>query len=235
MAIRGAPGTVDVPADAGKDGGDMVDVTLHLGDCLQVMKSMPDKSVDAVITDPPYGNDTAYNKYDDSRENLSLLVPQFMEQCLRISSGVVVVTCGVKNIFLYPEYTWVLSWVNMAGVGSTQWGFSCWQPIIVYGKDPYLSNGRGRRPDTFLQKKNEVADVGHPCPKPNNVMRWIVDRTITKQNATILDPFMGTGTTGIAATQFGHGFIGIEIDPTYFAIAERRIKDAQQQPRLEAI
>ena len=50
---------------------------------------------------------------------------------------------------------------------------------------------------------------------------------------TILDPFMGSGTTGVACVQTGRNFIGIEIDPTYFAIAERRIKEAQAQPKLE--
>jgi len=208
-------------------------VELHLGDCLEVMKSMPDKSVDAVITDPPYGNNLKYASYEDSRESLEKLVPAFMDECLRIAQRVVV-TPGVANIYLYPKYTWILSWVNMAGVGSSSWGFSCWQPILVYGKDPFLQNRKGRRPDTYQQKGNEVAKVNHPCPKPTNVMRWIVERT-TMVNETILDPFMGSGTTGVACVQTGRNFIGIEIDPEYFAIAERRIKEAEAQPRLEAV
>ena len=208
-------------------------VELHLGDCLEVMKSMPDKSVDAIITDPPYGNNLKYSSYLDTRENLEKIVPIFMDECLRIAQRVVV-TPGVANIYLYPKYTWILSWVNMAGVGSSSWGFSCWQPILVYGKDPFLQNRKGRRPDTYQQKGNEVAKVNHPCPKPTNVMRWIVERT-TMVNETILDPFMGSGTTGVACVQTGRNFIGIEIDPEYFAIAERRIKEAEAQPRLEAV
>jgi len=205
-------------------------VELHLGDCLEVMKSIPDKSVDAVITDPPYGNNLEYATYQDTRESLERLVPAFMSECLRVSNKVIV-TPGVANIYLYPKYTWILSWVNMAGVGSTSWGFSCWQPILVYGKDPFLATGKGRRADTFIQKLNQVADVNHPCPKPDNVMRWIIDRTVF-ENDTILDPFMGSGTTGVACVQTGRNFIGIEIDPTYYAIAEKRIKDAQMQLRL---
>ena len=208
-------------------------VELHLGDCLEVMKSMPDKSVDAIITDPPYGNNLKYSSYLDTRENLEKIVPIFMDECLRIAQRVVV-TPGVANIYLYPKYTWILSWVNMAGVGSSSWGFSCWQPILVYGKDPFLQNRKGRRPDTYQQKGNEVAKVNHPCPKPTNVMRWIVERT-TMVNETILDPFMGSGTTGVACVQTGRNFIGIEIDPEYFAIAERRIKEAEAQPRLEVV
>ena len=63
-------------------------------------------------------------------------------------------------------------------------------------------------------------------------MRWIIQR-YTKQNDAILDPFMGSGTTGVACVQTGRNFIGIEIDPGYFKIAEKRIKDAQQQIRID--
>ena len=63
-------------------------------------------------------------------------------------------------------------------------------------------------------------------------MKWLVERC-SLDNWTIFDPFMGSGTTGVACVQTGRNFIGIEIDPDYFAIAERRIKEAQMQPRLE--
>ena len=76
-----------------------------------------------------------------------------------------------------------------------------------------------------------MAKVDHPCPKPTNVMRWIIERT-TFKNDNVFDPFMGSGTTGVACVQTGRNFIGIEIDPTYFAIAEKRIAEAQLQLRL---
>jgi len=62
-------------------------------------------------------------------------------------------------------------------------------------------------------------------------MRWVIEN-YTNEGDTILDPFMGSGTTGVACVQTGRNFIGIEIDPTYFAIAEKRIAEAQMQPRL---
>jgi site-specific DNA-methyltransferase (adenine-specific) len=65
-------------------------------------------------------------------------------------------------------------------------------------------------------------------------MRWIIERT-TFDKTTILDPFMGSGTTGVACVQTGRNFIGIEIDPTYYDIATKRIFEAQQQPRLESL
>ena len=208
----------------------MPDVKLIHGDCLEVMRGMDDNSVDAVVTDPPYGNNTDYGIYIDTRDNLRKLVDYFMPQALRIAEKVFV-TSGVKNMWLYPEPTWTLSWVNPAGIGSSQWGFTCWQPVLAYGKDPYLQDGKGRRPDTLFQRKTDKNKNDHPCAKPDNVMRWIIDRT-TRPGDTILDPFMGSGTTGVACVQTGRNFIGIEIDERYFAIAQRRIKDALQQPNL---
>ena len=208
-------------------------VSLILGDCLEVMRTMADKSVDAVITDPPYGVGVDYSMFDDTKDNLKTLVNLFFPEAVRVSN-IVTVTPGNGNQHLYPSPTHTLAFINMAGVGYSSWGFSCWQPILVYGKDPFLANGEGCRPDAFVMKNSGDVDKhnGHPCPKPNNVMRWIIERT-TRKSDTVLDPFMGSGTTGVACVQTGRNFIGIEIDPTYFAIAEKRIAEAQMQPRLE--
>jgi DNA modification methylase len=73
--------------------------------------------------------------------------------------------------------------------------------------------------------------MGHPCPKPLKFVKWLIKKG-SKEGDTILDPFMGSGTTGVACVQTGRNFIGCEIDPGYFKIAEKRIHDAQQQMRL---
>ena len=65
-------------------------------------------------------------------------------------------------------------------------------------------------------------------------MEWCLDKANVPIGATVLDPFMGSGTTGVACVRTGRRFIGIEIDPTYFAIAQRRIAEAQLQPALFA-
>ena len=75
-------------------------------------------------------------------------------------------------------------------------------------------------------------NTAHPTTKPIWIMKEFVTRS-TAEEMTVLDCFMGSGTTGVACVQTGRKFIGIEIDPTYFAIAEKRIKEAQMQPRLE--
>jgi site-specific DNA-methyltransferase (adenine-specific) len=205
-------------------------IEIYNADCLDVMREMEDGSVDAVITDPPYGNSTEYGVYIDTKDNLRQLVSAFMPQATRIGKSVFV-TSGVANMWLYPEPTWTLSWVNPAGVGSSSWGFTCWQPILAYGRDPYLQDGKGRRPDTLFQMKTDKDKNDHPCAKPDNVMRWIIERT-TREDDLILDPFMGSGTTGVACVKEGRKFIGIEIDESYYAIAKRRIQEALMQPRL---
>jgi DNA modification methylase len=123
-----------------------------------------------------------------------------------------------------------LAFVNPSGVGASWWGFSCWQPILVYGKDPYLAHGEGRHPDTMIMRNSvDIDKSGHPCPKPFNVMRWIIERT-TRVGDTVFDPFMGSGTTGVACLQLGRNFIGCELDPEYFKIASQRVKQAALQP-----
>lgn len=113
------------------------DVKLYLGDCLDIMPRL--EKVDAVITDPPYGNGTHYKSYNDSAGNLIALVRNFMPLVIGLSSRAMI-TCGVANIQKYPEVDWILSWTTAAGAGSGKWGFCCWQPILVYGKDPYLQD-----------------------------------------------------------------------------------------------
>jgi DNA modification methylase len=78
---------------------------------------------------------------------------------------------------------------------------------------------------------------GHPTQKPVALMRWCLDKAKVPPGATVLDPFMGSGTTGVACVQTGRNFIGIEIDEEYFSIAERRIAEAQRnyQPQLALV
>ena len=94
------------------------------------------------------------------------------------------------------------------------------------------SNNSG---STNSSKNGAHGQNHHPTVKPIELMRYLVRLTKTPTGGVVLDPFMGSGTTGMAAVMEGRDFIGIEIDPDYFAIAERRIKEAQKQPRLEGM
>ena len=208
----------------------MVDIDLRLGDCLEILPALPDNSVDAVITDPLYGINGNYESYNDTVTSLSNIVPKFIKEARRVSQLVIVFT-GVKNTELYNGCDWRMAWVVPAGTGVSAWGFTCWTPIAIYGKDPFA--GKGSRPDVFVDYKPRREGCDHPYEKPLSIMRWIIERCVPYKNATILDPFMGSGTTGVACVQTGRNFIGIEIEPKYFEIAEKQIAKAQLQMRME--
>ncbi len=116
----------------------------------------------------------------------------------------------------------------------TPWGFPGWQPNLVYGADPDVRL-KIKRSDTirsYSHTPDEHRDNTHPCPKPIKFVRKLVDRIAPSPSDTILDPFMGSGTTGVAAIQLGHKFIGIEMNGDYLAIAKRRIAEARPDFQL---
>ena len=201
---------------------------LYLADCLEIMPHL--EPVDLVLTDPPYANNTEYLSYTDTKENLKTIVGKLFPTIIDIAKRTLI-TCGVGNIFLYPEPTWILSWVTLAGTGCSSWGFSCWQPILAYGKCPYLSSGKGRRPDTFqltrTSDKNE-----HPCPKPFGIMMQLIQRASLYEGDSVLDPFLGSGTTAVACERLNRRWIGIEIEEKYCEIAAKRIEKERSQLKL---
>lgn len=131
-------------------------------------------------------------------------------------------TPGVVNIMNYKKPTHIGSFFYPAAIGCCNWGFSCWQPIFFYGKDPYLSKGKGSLPDSI--KSSEVAEKnGHPCPKPIKQWSWLVKR-ISFENETILDCLAGSGTTGVVCELLNRKWIMIEKEKEYCDIAINRIK-----------
>ena len=211
-------------------------ITLYHGDCLEILPILLGP-VDVVITDPPYGLDYKYRSYKDTRSNLKSLIAGFMPISLCMAKRVCVLP-GITQVYLYPEPSWIccISWNTTGSFGKC--GYTQWMPLLMYGKDLLgFGNVNGiTKSDTF--KISGGGSVGfmrngekenHPCPKSENIMEWIVKR-FTNPGDTIVDPFMGSGTTGVACIRTGRHFIGIEIDKEYFEIAEKRI--AQAQPPL---
>lgn len=200
---------------------------LHLGDCLQVMRGMADKSVDAVVTDPPYNVDFAYAGYDDKRTDYPEWCASWLLELERICDGGIAVSCGVVNLAMWCAIKppkWVMCWWKPAAMGRSPVGFCNWEPILLYGK----SKNRGKT-DVVRAPIIVRDDTGnHPCPKPVEWAKGFID-ILTKDGMTVFDPFLGSGTTGVAAVQLGRNFIGCEIDPNYFEIAKRRIEAAAAQ------
>ena len=199
----------------------MSEVKLYLGDCLEVMKSIPDKSVDAVITDPPYG----IGKEEwDAKFNT-----EFISESFRVANIVVVIpgiwALGQCIQAMGNRYLWTVAGHKPAAMTNGRIGLNKWLPAVIGGNKKRIGA------DAFDFHPVDEGLVGHSCQKPLQFMNWLVQK-FAEIGDTILDPFMGSGTTGVACVQTGRNFIGIEIDPKYYAIAEKRIKDAQQQMRL---
>jgi len=199
-------------------------ISIYNADCRELLPRID--SADLVLTDPPYGLGAAkteknhYRTYDDSRENLIGLVDAVMPEILRIGD-VVGVTPGVSNMGVYPKPDWVMAIVCTSGTGRSPWGFSCWQPLLVWGKDPYLATGKGSRPDIFMHNKAAVK-YGHPCSKPVAMWRSVLRRLMIG-GGVVVDPFLGSGTTTRICKDLGISAVGIEMDEAYCEIAAKRL------------
>jgi DNA modification methylase len=219
------------------------DATLYLGDCRELISGLP--RVDAVITDPPYGLNLGkhgaasdgrsshvlvkegYASYEDTLENFSRVVVPAVIQALEIAERGFVFCSGKASWYLPPPDAIGGVYIPSAS-GRCSWGFNSMAHAFLYGKAPDLN--KGSKPTAI--RSNETSEQnGHPCPKPLGWMEWAVDLG-SRKGEIVLDPFMGSGTTGVACVLHGRRFVGIEVDPGYFDIACRRIEQAYAQRPL---
>ncbi len=204
--------------------------TLHIGDCLDPvtgLASLAYKSVDHVITDPPYGVEFGYSDHDDDASTHPAFVASFMQHVLRLPSACALVFSGTAQAFEYPAPKWMCAWIKPGSTGRSRLGGFCeFEPILVYGKP----RKRVYHDYTSLPSAANLSTIGigHPCPKPIGLMEWCV-RNFTDPGETILDPFAGSGTTGVAAIRLGRKFIGWEKDEKYHRIAMKRLTAAREQ------
>ena len=195
------------------------DCTLYLGDCLEILPTLG--KVDAVVTDPPYGIGDrmqggtwgAAAKYADFRAWDVAPTPETFATLLEMSDQAVI---WGGNYFGLPRSRCWLAWDKQNAV-----------PTMA---DVELAWTNLERPAKRLSCPVGVHEWGHPTEKPLKLMAWSVGHT----QGDVLDPFMGSGTTGVACVNLGRKFIGIEIERRYFDIAVRRIEEAYRQPRLFA-
>jgi site-specific DNA-methyltransferase (adenine-specific) len=204
-------------------------ITIYHGDCREILPTLP--KVDLILTDPPYGvrlgskpnnqrfSRKQYSSFQDTPEVVIPLVNEVLRLCIPKATRVVM-TPGVRNMFEYPQPDHVGSFYYPSASGCNAWGFSCWQPIYFYGKDPY--GGVGSRPDSMMSTE-AAEDNGHPCPKPMGQWLWLLNR-VSLPDESVLDPFLGSGTTLRAAKDLGRKAIGIEIEEKYCEIAANRLR-----------
>lgn len=182
-----------------------------------------DDSVKLVLTDPPYGVGVNYEEFEDTPINVRALIDEFMP--LIAEWPVILLTPGNRCMWDYPRPAWVLAWVHPAGMGMNPWGFTQFNPILAYGKDPYLANGLGSRPDSLVLAADREGEQIHPTSKPIKVWDWLLARGSIAEGDIVLDPFLGSGTTLIACERLHRKCRGIEIAPGYVAVTLQRWVD----------
>ncbi len=211
------------------------DATLYLGNCLEILPTLP--KVDAVITDPPYGIgadkgkkgsrpfkggkpvEMAYhpeNNWDNERPN-----PELLKTVVNAGKNAIVWGGNYFADCFAPQGKWL-------------WWDKC-QTMPTYGDGELAwTNLSGTTPKKFVWANNKIfadkVERHHPTQKPVELIWWCV--SLVPDAETILDPFMGSGTTGVACANLGRKFIGIEIEPKYFEIACERIDNAYRQQRM---
>jgi len=198
-------------------------VTLYLGDCREILPTL--SKVDAVVTDPPYG--TRVTDWDTSID------AETVHLILRASSGYAVFfysntrLAHLLNAVREEGYdAWVAVWHKSNSVGFERRFAPQWTPIVIAYRGQPKFWGKD-----LCHCPIAVQPIDHPTPKQLGVMEWCIERA-SLDAETILDPFMGSGTTGVAAVKLGRKFIGIEIEPKYFDISVCRISEALKQPDL---
>jgi site-specific DNA-methyltransferase (adenine-specific)/modification methylase len=201
--------------------------TLYLGDCMDILPTL-DK-VDAVITDPPYGilsgGAAGKGSGGGKLKNRNLNTANCEWDVLPNNNVIEEILKKGNEIILWGGNYFSLNPCR---------GFLIWdkqQPWSNFSAAEYAWTSIDK-PSSIFRLSATSTDKGqnntHPTVKPVALMKWCIEQC--KNNPqTILDPFMGSGTTGVAAVQMGRKFIGIEREPKYFDIACRRIEDAQKQ------
>ena len=212
-------------------------IKLHNGDCLEVMKDIPDKSIDLIVSDPPYFLGMTHNGQKGCFNDLKICEPFFSElfsQYKRVlkESGRVYFFCDWRGYaFYYPIFSKhiparnLIVWDKKNGAGN-QYNFS--HEFIIYGTlKPHNQGGTNVWRETAFSSgaKKTNGEKVHPTQKPIELIERII-KDSTKENDIVLDSFMGSGTTGVACVNTGRKFIGIELDEQYFEIAEQRINNA---------
>lgn len=225
------------------------DVQLYLGDCLEVLPTLDAGSVDAVITDPPFKLSQTYtaNVDADNLVAVSAIWPAAHELMRIAKEGTYFVMFYDTRILpLALEAMRWAGWKYLRGLTFyRRWGvchrlygwMSSSDFVLLFRKpseDKYRFYSTDWRHDVYTRDGPDEFYAGHSAQKPEAMLMHIVPH-LTPLDGIALDPFMGSGTTGVACVKTGRRFIGIEIDEGYFEVAKKRIMEAQMQPRLEGL
>lgn len=212
---------------------------IHLADCMDILRQLPDKSVDLVLTDPPYGMEfvsgrrkVAYAKMEGDNGGLDWL-PEWLEQVDRVSKddAIWLVFCSWHNVDIFKREVArfrkvknILVWVkNNHGAGDLFCDFAPQYELVLFC-NPGRKRLNGKRPSTVL-RYGSTGNKLHPTQKPVDMFEELIKIT-SNENDIVLDPFSGSGTTAVACRNTGRQFILVEKDPRYHAESIKRLRES---------
>lgn len=212
------------------------------GDCLELIKTVPDLSIDSVITDPPYGMDYQSAWRSDPGKRFKKIANDkkpfiwFLYDAFRVlkDGGALICFSDWKN---QESWRQAIEWAGFTvksqviwnrehhGMGDLAGSFAPMHDIIWFAvKGNYKLPGK--RPKSVINSKRISGDkLVHPNEKPVDLIAELI-KSVTPESGVILDPFLGSGSSGVAAVLNGFRFIGIEKDEKYFEISRNRIENA---------
>ncbi|MDD5459739.1 MAG: site-specific DNA-methyltransferase [Phycisphaerae bacterium] len=201
---------------------DEIKNTVICGDCLEVMKQLPDKCVDLVLTDPPYGIGISKNpvrqRFEKSDWDKSIPTKEYFDHILRVSKNQIIWGGNYFSEYLRSSKHFLV-WNKLQpedftlGMCEMAWG-SLDKPAKM-----------------FTQSVQVEGNTFHPTQKPVALMEWCL-RKYSIEGQTILDPFLGSGTTAVACYRTRRNFIGIEINQSYVDIANKRLQEEKDKLAL---
>lgn len=198
-----------------------MEVQLYNGDCLGVMPWLMDKSVDLVLTDPPYGIGISKRpfrgKFEKKEWDSFIPGKAYFDEIFRVSKDQVIWGGNYFTAYLPAKKSFFI-WDKV-------------QPETFSSAMVEYAWRSDDRPAKMFKQRVTAFKKFHPTTKPVNLMEWCL--SFFPDAKTVLDPFMGSGSTGVACMNTGRNFIGIELDPGYFETAKSRIETAKREKEAQ--
>jgi len=234
---------------------------LYLGDCLEILPTFASDSIDMVWTDPPYGHNNHDGDFNarlnehrkieqkpivnDDQENMRKVVDGMLKEAARVLRSDCCCCCCCCGGGPRPTFAWVADRMDRDGLKffhsviwdkanpGLGWRYRRQHEMIMIA---HRTKGKLLWADDSVAIPNIIRQMpGRERWHPNEKPAWLVEKFISFHaipGQLVLDPFMGSGTTGVACMNLGRKFIGIEVEEKYFDIACRRIDDTQRQSRI---
>lgn len=228
-------------------------IDLRHGDCLELMKDIPDKSIDLIVIDPPYELETQRGGgfFRNSNEKRRKYQDEIENMMTGISEQLLDILCNKMkkvNMYIFCSRTQMLTLLNYANKNNFSWNLLTWHKtnpiptcnnkylndteyiVFMREKGVQVFGSYHTKKSYFITSvnKKEKQLYRHPTIKPLDIIENLIINS-SQENDTILDCFMGSGTTGVACKKLNRNFIGIELDEKYFNIAKERIEKTQDK------